>query len=35
VACCIRHGVALVTLNTKHYAGFVEHERPVLLAQHN
>lgn len=35
VARCIRHGVALVTLNTKHYADFVEHEPLVLLAQHN
>jgi toxin FitB len=34
-ACCIRHDLPLLTLNTKDYADFVEHEGLVLLTEHN
>lgn len=32
-ACCVRHGVPLVTLNTKDFAPFVEHDGLVLLTE--
>lgn len=34
-ACCIRHHLPLLTLNTKDYADFVEHEDLVLLSEHD
>lgn len=30
-ACCVRHGVPLLTLNTKDFVDFVAHDRLVLL----
>jgi predicted nucleic acid-binding protein len=34
-ACCVRHGVPLVTLNTKDFAPFAEHDGLVLLTESN
>jgi toxin FitB len=34
-ACCVRHGLPLVTLNTKDYTDFAEHEGLVLLTEHD
>ena len=32
-ACCIRHGVPLITLNTKDFEDFAEHDGLTLLAE--
>jgi predicted nucleic acid-binding protein len=34
-ACCVRHGVPLVTLNTKDFALFVQHDGLVLRTDAN
>lgn len=34
-ACCVRHGLPLVTLNTKDLEPFVEHDGLVLLTEAN